>query len=108
MSIEDELIEIENYIKTLDMNDDTHKEINKMIDDGMSKGLIYNFVNLQEQYKGTMFSSQVIKKEEYDNFQAYINKCQEKQQKEYREWKDEITNSGVEFSKDELKYYKII
>ena len=62
MNIEDEINEIEKYIKTLETNDDTLKEINKMIHDGMSKGLIYDFINTQSQYRGTMFSSQVIKK----------------------------------------------
>jgi hypothetical protein len=44
MSVENELLEIENYIKTLELNDETNKEINKMIDDGMSKGLIFDFI----------------------------------------------------------------
>ena len=47
MSVEDEINEIENYIKTLELNDDTNKEVNKMIKDGMSKGLIYDFINLE-------------------------------------------------------------
>ena len=37
-TLEDEINEIEKYIKTLETNDDTLKEINKMINDGMSKG----------------------------------------------------------------------
>ena len=45
MSIEDELLEIENYIKTLDLNDNTNQKINEMIKDGTSKGLIYDFIN---------------------------------------------------------------
>ena len=70
MGVEDEIIEIENYIKTLELNDETNKEINKMIEDGMSKGLIYDFI--RTHYRGTMFSSKVIKQEEYDEFQKYI------------------------------------
>ena len=53
MGVEDEIIEIENYIKTLELNDETNKEINKMIEDGMSKGLIFDFI--RTQYRGTMF-----------------------------------------------------
>ncbi len=59
MGIEDEIIEIENYIKTLEINDETNKEVNKMIADGMSKGLIFDFI--RSNYRGTMFSSKVIK-----------------------------------------------
>ena len=40
-SVDDEILEIEKYIRTLDSNDDTHKEIK----DGKSKGLIYDFFN---------------------------------------------------------------
>ena len=69
MSIEDELLEIENYIKTLEINDETNKEINKMIEDGVSKGLIYDFFNPQCQYRGTMFSANLIKEKEYEDFQ---------------------------------------
>ncbi len=108
MNIEDELNEIESYIKTLDMNDKTYNELNKMINDGMSKGLIYDFTSIQGQYRGTMFSSQVIKQNEYDDFQAYIKKCQKEEHDKFEKWKEEIINSGVEFSKDELKYNKIL
>ena len=107
-TLEDEINEIEKYIKTLEPNDDTLKEINKMIIDGMSKGLIYDFINPQSQYRGTMFSSQVIKKEEYDNFQTYINKCEKEEYDKHVQWREEIINSGIEFSKDELKYNKKI
>jgi hypothetical protein len=106
MSIEDELLEIENYIKTLELNDETNKEINKMIEDGMSKGLIYDF--LSTHYRGTMFSSKVIKKEEYDEFQKYINRCEEEQNQAHKKFVEDIINSGVEYSKDELKYIKIL
>jgi hypothetical protein len=106
MSIEDELAEIENYIKTLEINDETNKEINKMIDDGMSKGLIYDFI--RTHYRGTMFSNKVIKKEEYDEFQKYINRCEEEQNRRHQEWQQDIINSGIEYSKDELKYNKIL
>ena len=62
MNIEDEINEIEKYIETLETNDDTHKEMSNLINDGMSKGLIYDFYNTGRQYRGTMFSSQVIKR----------------------------------------------
>jgi len=108
MSIEDEINEIEKYIKTLDLNDSTNKEINEMIKDGTSKGLIYDFINEQQQYRGTMFSTKIIKQEEFNDFQNYINRCQIEEQNAYRKWKQDIIDSGVEFSKDELKYYKLI
>ena len=108
MSIEDELNEIEKYIKTLELNDDTNNEINKMIKDGMSKGLIYDFINEKQQYRGTMFSTKIIKQEELNDFQNYINRCKTEEQNTYRKWKQEIIDSGVEFSKDELKYHKLI
>ena len=108
MSIEDEINEIENYIKTLEMNDDTNEEINKMIKDGMTKGLIYDFINEKQQYRGTMFSTKIIKQEEYDDFQKYINRCKAEEEEKYQKWKQEIIDSGVEFSKDEMKYFKIL
>ena len=107
-TLEDEINEIEKYIKTLETNDNTHKEINEMINDGMSKGLIYDFINEQKQYRGTIFSTQVIKKNEYDEFQKYINKCQKEEYEKHVKWREEIINSGIEFSKDELKYNKKI
>ena len=106
MSIEDELLEIENYIKTLEINDDTNKEVNKMIEDGMSKGLIYDFI--RTHYRGTIFSSKVIKQKDYDDFQSYIDRCEKEQNEKFMTWKEDIINSGVEFSKDELKYNKIL
>ena len=106
MSVENELLEIENYIKTLELNDDTNKEINKMLEDGMSKGLIYDF--LKTHYRGTMFSSKVIKKEEYDEFQKYIDRCEEEQNQAHKKWVEDIINSGIEYSKDELKYNKLL
>jgi hypothetical protein len=108
MSVEDEINEIENYIKTLELNDDTNNEIDKMIKDGMSKGLIYDFINEKQQYRGTMFSTKIIKQEEFNDFQNYINRCKTEEQNTYRKWKQEIIDSGVEFSKDELKYHKLI
>ncbi len=108
MSIEDELNEIEKYIKTLELNDDTHNEINKMIKDGMSKGLIYDFINEKQQYRGTMFSTKIIKQEEFNDFQKYLNRCKTEEQNTYKKWKQDIIDSGVEFSKDELKYHKLI
>ena len=106
MSIEDELNEIEKYIKTLELNDDTHKEINDMIKDGMSKGLIYDFI--QDNYRATLFSSKVINQEQYNDFQKYINRCEQEKQNEYIKLRDELINSGIEFSKDELKYNKML
>jgi len=106
MSIEDELLEIENYVKTLELNDETNKEINKMIEDGMSKGLIFDFI--RTHYRGTMFSSKVIKKEEYDEFQKYINRCEEEQNQAHNKFVEDIINSGLEYSKDELKYNKLL
>ena len=108
MSVEDEIDEVEKHIKTLESNDETNKEINNTIKDGMTKGLIYDFFNPKQQYRGTMFSSKVIKKEEYDDFQNYINKCKKEDHDKYLKWKEEIINSGVEYSKDELKYFNII
>jgi hypothetical protein len=105
-SLDDEILEIENYIKTLEINDETNKEINKMIDDGMSKGLIYDFI--KTNYRGTMFSSKVIKKEEYDDFQKYINRCEEEAHQDFLKWRNNIIDSGIEYSKDELKYNKIL
>lgn len=105
MSIEDELLEIEKYIKTLEINDDTNKEIEDRIKDGVSKGLIYDFT--KDEYRGTMFSNKIIKQEEYNDFQNYINRCRKKQYDDYKKWKEDIINSGVEYSKDELKYNKI-
>jgi hypothetical protein len=106
MSIEDELNEIEKYIKTLELNDDTHKEINDMIKDGMSKGLIYDFI--QDNYRATLFSSKVINQEQYNDFQKYINRCEQEKQNEYIKLRDELINSGIEFYKDELKYNKML
>jgi hypothetical protein len=106
MNIDNELLEIENYIKTLEINDDTNKEINKMIEDGVSKGLIYDFIHTH--YRGTMFSSKVIKQEDYNDFQKYINRCEEEQNNKFVKWRNEMIESGVEYSKDELKYNKLI
>ena len=102
--LDDEILEIENYIKTLDTNDDIQKEANEMIQVGMSKGLIYDFTSTN--YRGTMFSSQVIKKDEYDEFQKYINRCEKDQRDKHKLFVEEIIRSGVEFSKDEFKYIK--
>ena len=77
-----------------------------MIEDGMSKGLIYDF--LSTHYRGTIFSSKIIKQEEYNEFQKYINRCQDEQQQIYKKWQQDIIDSGEEYSKDELKYIKIL
>ena len=108
MSVEDEIIELEKQIRLLESNDDTHKEINNVISDGRTKGLIYDFYNPQSQYRATMFSTDIIKFEEYENFQKYINKCEKEEYEKYLKWKQEIIDSGIEFSKDELKYNKMI
>ena len=105
-SLEEEILEIEKYIESLEINDDTHKEINETIKDGMSKGLIYDFQSTD--YRGTMFSNNVIKYEQYIDFQNYINKCEQEEHSKFLKWKEDMINSGVEFSKDELKYYKIL
>ena len=106
--LDDEILEIENYIKTLEVNDDSYKEINEMIKDGVSKGLIYDFSNPRRGYRGTIFSTQTVKKDEYDEFQNNINKCELEEYNKYLKWKEEIISSGIEFSKDELKYNKMI
>jgi hypothetical protein len=108
MNIEDEILEIEKYIRTLSSNDDTHKEVNTMISDGMSKGLIYDFFNPYCGYRGTIFSTQVIKQESVNEFQKYIQRCEQEEYNKYLKWKEEIISSGIEFSKDELKYNKMI
>jgi hypothetical protein len=107
-SIEEEILEIEKHIRTLESNDDIHKEINNVINDGMSKGLIYDFFNPECQYRGTIFSANLIKEKEYENFQKYINKCEREEYDKYLKWKEDIIKSGIEFSKDELKYNKMI
>jgi hypothetical protein len=105
-SIEDEILEIEKYIKTLESNDDTHKEINDLIELGVSKGLVHDFFG--NNYRGTMFSQKVIKQEEYNDFQKYIDRCEKEEYERYKKWRDDIINSGVEYSKDEIKYFKLI
>ena len=107
-SIEEEILEIEKHIRTLESNDDSHKEINNVINDGMSKGLIYDFFSPECQYRGTMFSANLIKEKEYEDFQKYINKCEREEYDKYLKWKEDIIKSGIEFSKDELKYNKMI
>ena len=107
-SIDEEILEIEKYINTLQMNDDTNKEINKMIKDGMEKGLIFDFINSNKAYRGTMVSQKVIKQEEYNEFQKYINRCEEEEHNKFIKWRNVLIDSGVEYSKDELKYNKII
>jgi len=104
-SVEEELLEIEKYIQTLEINDDTYKEVNEMIKDGMSKGLIYDFRS--KNYRGTMFSTNIIKKEAYEDFQDYINRSEKKEYQQFQKWKEDIINSNIEYSKDELKYNKI-
>ena len=108
MSIEDEINEIENYIKSLEINDSDLLKINEMIKKGTEKGLIYDFVNTRKSYRGTIYSSKIIKKDDYTDFQKYIDKCEEEEYQKYKKWKQDIIDSGIEFSKDELKYIKLI
>jgi hypothetical protein len=108
MSVEDEINEIENYIKKLEMNDESIIEAESIITDGVSKGLIYDYFNPVKKYRSTMYSSKIIQQEEYNYFQQYVKRCQKEEQDKYLKWKEEIINSGVEYSKDELKYFKII
>lgn len=105
-SVEDEILEIEKYIETLGSNDDSNKEINDLIELGVSKGLVCDFFG--NGYRGTMFSQKVINQEEYDDFQKYINRCEKEEYERYKKWRDDIINSGAEYSKDELKYNKLI
>lgn len=108
MSIEDEINEIEMYIQKLEMNDKTILESESIIADGVSKGLIYDFFNPKKKYRSTMYSSKIIQQEEYDYFQQYVKRCQKEEQDKYLKWKEDLINSGVEYSKDELKYFKVI
>ena len=48
------------------------------MNDGITKGLVCDFFSPKRQYRGTMFSSTLIKKEEYDDFQNYIDRCKKK------------------------------
>ena len=106
MSVEDEINEIEKYIKSLEINDSDLLKINEMIKDGMSKGLIYDFNSTH--YRGTMFSTNTIKYEEYREFQEYIDRCEKEQNQAHKKFVEDIINSGDEYSKDELKYIKIL
>ena len=63
----------------------------------MSKGLIYDFFYPECQYRGTMFSANLIKQEEYEYFQKYINKCEREEYNKYLKWKGDIFKSGIEF-----------
>ncbi len=60
MSIDEEINDIEKYIKTLEMNDDYNNAVSEMIKDGESKGLIYDFLNVNKQYRGAIYSSKII------------------------------------------------
>ena len=108
MSIDEEINDIEKNIKTLEMNDNYNNAVSEMIKDGESKGLIYDFLNVNKQYRGTIYSSKVIKKDDYNDFQKYIDKCEKEEYDKYTKWKEDIISSGVEYSKDELKYIKMI
>jgi hypothetical protein len=104
--IEREILEIENRIKSLEMNDNVYKKHDDYIKDGMSKGLLYDFFHPNCNYRGTMISDKIIKKEDYDDFQKYIDRCEKEEYDKYKQWCNDIINSGVEYSKDELKYRK--
>jgi len=108
MSVEDEILEIENYIKTLEINDKSQNQINEMIKEGTEKGLIFDFLHPYNKYRGTIYSSKIIKQDEYNEFQKYINKCEDEQRQIYKKWQQDIIDSGIEFSRDELKYIKLI
>jgi hypothetical protein len=106
--IEKELLEIENHIKSLDLNNIKDKNNEDYIKDGMSKGLLHYFYHPNYNYYATMLSDKIIKKEDCDEFKKYINRCEKKEWDEYKELCDNIINSGIEYSKDELKYRKLI
>ena len=61
------------------------------------------FFNPKKKYRSTMYSSKIIQQEEYDYFQQYVKRCQKEEQDKYLKWKEDLINSGVEYSKDELK-----
>jgi hypothetical protein len=105
-SLEDEINEIEKYIQTLNVNDDSSKEFDEYIKLGVDKGLFFD--TIQNNYRATMISIDGIKKEERDYFIEYINRCEEEEYQKRKKWKEDIINSGDEYSKDELKYIKII
>ena len=105
--IENELLEIENYIKTLEINDSDVKKFNNNIKDGMEKGLIYNFTIPKYDCAGTMYSNKVIEKEQYDEFNKYILRCEQKTYDDYNKWINNIIESNPEYSKDELKYSRL-
>ena len=60
------------------------------------------------EFMGREYSSEIVKQEEYDEFQKYINKCEKEEHDKYLKWKEDIIKSGIDFSKDELKYNKMI
>lgn len=105
--IEKEILEIENYIKTLEMNDSDVKNFNNHIKDGMEKGLIYNFTIPKHDCAGTMYSNKVIEKEQYEDFNKYILKCEQETYNDYNKWINNIIESNPEYSKDELKYSRL-
>ena len=55
-----------------------------------------------------MVSQKVIKQEEYNEFQKYIDRCEEQEYNKFKKWRQDIIDSGIEFSKDELKYVKLV
>jgi hypothetical protein len=58
-------------------------------------------MNVKNNYRATLVSSSIIKQEQYDEFKKYIDKCEEEDYQKCKKWKQEIIDSGVEFSKDE-------
>ena len=71
-TLEDEILEIEKYIETLNVNDGSSKEMEEYIKLGVDKGLIFD--TKQINYRATMISIDGIKKEERDYFIEYINR----------------------------------
>lgn len=106
-SLEEELLEIENYIKSLEINDNDVRNFNNHIKEGTEKGLIYNFTIPKYDCVGTMYSNKVIEKEQYEDFNKYILRCEEKTYNDYNKWIKNIIESNPEYSKDELKYSRL-
>lgn len=106
-SLEEELLEIENYIKSLEINDRDVRNFNNHIKEGTEKGLIYNFTIPKYDCAGTMYSNKVIEKEQYEDFNKYILRCEEKTYNDYNKWIKNIIESKPDYSKDELKYSRL-
>ena len=59
-----------------------------------------------------MFSTKIIKQDEFNDFQKYINRCKTEEQNTYKSWNQDIIDSGIKFSKDDVvvfnQKYKIL